>query len=197
MSIEVERGLGLEREGIETDRVRWNLSDAALYEEAIRRQEGVVAAARPPGLPHRPAHRPLAERQVRRPRTVERGEHRLGQGQPADGRGAVGPAASRFSGLAEGQGAVRARCVCRRRSRSTACRFASSPNTPGTTCSAATCSSSIPSGAASHAPQFTVIDSPSFKADPARHGTQERSRDRASTSRRSWCSSAAPATPAR
>jgi len=47
MSIEVARGRGLEREGIETDRVKWNLSDASLYEEAVRRQEGVVAAHGP------------------------------------------------------------------------------------------------------------------------------------------------------
>ncbi len=32
MSIEVERPRGLQREGIESDRVRWNLSAAALYE---------------------------------------------------------------------------------------------------------------------------------------------------------------------
>ena len=44
MSTEVDRARGLEREGIQTDRVRWNLSTAALYEEAIRRQEGVIAA---------------------------------------------------------------------------------------------------------------------------------------------------------
>ena len=43
MSTEVDRARGLEREGIQTDRVRWNLSTAALYEEAIRRQEGVIA----------------------------------------------------------------------------------------------------------------------------------------------------------
>src|SRR5262249_17065503 len=47
MSTEVERGRGLEREGIRTDRVRWNLSVPALYEEAIRRQEGVLAADGP------------------------------------------------------------------------------------------------------------------------------------------------------
>jgi phosphoenolpyruvate carboxykinase (ATP) len=50
MSTEVDRrperaeGRGLEREGIRTDRVRWNLSAAALYEEVIRRQEGLIAA---------------------------------------------------------------------------------------------------------------------------------------------------------
>src|SRR3979490_441314 len=47
MSTEVERARGLEREGITTDRVRWNLSTAALYEEAVRRQEGLIAAEGP------------------------------------------------------------------------------------------------------------------------------------------------------
>jgi phosphoenolpyruvate carboxykinase (ATP) len=47
MSTEVDRARGLEREGIHTDRVRWNLSTAVLYEEAVRRQEGLIAAAGP------------------------------------------------------------------------------------------------------------------------------------------------------
>ena len=47
MSTEVERGRGLEREGIETDRVRWNLPAAALYEESVRRHEGAIAAEGP------------------------------------------------------------------------------------------------------------------------------------------------------
>ena len=34
MSTGVERARGLEREGIKTDRVQWNLPAAALYEEA-------------------------------------------------------------------------------------------------------------------------------------------------------------------
>src|SRR5882724_7900780 len=47
MSTDVERGLGLEREGIETHSVKWNLVEAALYEEAVRRQEGVLSANGP------------------------------------------------------------------------------------------------------------------------------------------------------
>src|ERR1700760_3968108 len=45
MSTGVDRGRLLE--GIRTDRVRWNLSTAALYEEAVRRQEGLIAAEGP------------------------------------------------------------------------------------------------------------------------------------------------------
>ncbi len=44
MSTEVERSRSLDVEGIRTERVRWNLPTAALYEEAVRRQEGVIAA---------------------------------------------------------------------------------------------------------------------------------------------------------
>ena len=47
MTIGVERGRGLDREGIQTDRVKWNLSTAALYEEAVRRGEGLIAADGP------------------------------------------------------------------------------------------------------------------------------------------------------
>src|SRR5438552_17776478 len=47
MSTDVERARGLEREGIRTDRVKWNLSAAALYEEAVRKQEGPIAAEGP------------------------------------------------------------------------------------------------------------------------------------------------------
>jgi phosphoenolpyruvate carboxykinase (ATP) len=47
MSTGVERARGLDREGITTDRVRWNLSTAALYEEAVRRDEGLIAAEGP------------------------------------------------------------------------------------------------------------------------------------------------------
>src|SRR6185369_14111894 len=43
----VERGHQLDREGIRTDRVKWNLSTAALYEEAVKKQEGFIAAEGP------------------------------------------------------------------------------------------------------------------------------------------------------
>src|SRR5205809_583080 len=81
----VERSPQLDREGIRTERVKWNLSAAALYEEAIRKQEGVIAAEGP--------------------------------------------------------------LFCRNL-------FIDDP-----------------AAAAAAAPEFTVIDQPSFKADPKRHGT--------------------------
>ena len=60
------------RRASQPPRVYWNLSAPALYEEAVRRGEGVDRRRRPAGLPDRAAHRPLAERQVHRPRAVER-----------------------------------------------------------------------------------------------------------------------------
>ena len=56
--------------------------------------------------------------------------------------------------------------------RPTGCRSASSTSTPGTTCSARNLFIDDPAAAAAQAPEFTVIDSPSFKADPKRHGTR-------------------------
>jgi len=47
MSTEVDRGRDLERDGIRAASVKWNLSVAALYEEAVRKQEGVIAAEGP------------------------------------------------------------------------------------------------------------------------------------------------------
>src|SRR2546428_8445581 len=47
MSTEVGRAHALELEGLASDRVKWNLSTAALYEEVVRRQEGLIAAEGP------------------------------------------------------------------------------------------------------------------------------------------------------
>src|SRR4051794_34028670 len=47
MAAGVDRLDSLAREGISGARARWNLSDAALYEEAVRRQEGLIAAEGP------------------------------------------------------------------------------------------------------------------------------------------------------
>src|SRR4051812_34988541 len=47
MSTGVERARGLERDGIQTDRAQWNLPAPALYESAVRRNEGLIAADGP------------------------------------------------------------------------------------------------------------------------------------------------------
>src|SRR5512146_2614106 len=47
MTPAVDPGRTLEKEGIRDAQVHWNLSDAVLYEQAIRRQEGLLAADGP------------------------------------------------------------------------------------------------------------------------------------------------------
>src|SRR3954468_23042690 len=47
MSSHVERDRKLQPYGVEDARIRWNLSAAALYEEAVRRQEAMIAAEGP------------------------------------------------------------------------------------------------------------------------------------------------------
>jgi phosphoenolpyruvate carboxykinase (ATP) len=47
MSLDSHRTRSLEREGIQAARVWWNLPEAPLYEEAIRRREGLIAATGP------------------------------------------------------------------------------------------------------------------------------------------------------
>src|SRR5579864_4304356 len=47
MSTRVESGRSLSSLGIRSDRVHWNLPTAALYEEAVRRNEGVLSADGP------------------------------------------------------------------------------------------------------------------------------------------------------
>src|SRR5215470_15117992 len=46
MSLDLQT-LDLERDGIKAGPVHWNLSTPALYEAAVRRQEGVIAADGP------------------------------------------------------------------------------------------------------------------------------------------------------
>ena len=79
MTAGAERANRLGLDGIQAARVHWNLSPAALYEEAIRRGEGSGCGRRPARVPDRTAYRPLAERQVHRPRVVQRIGNCLGQ----------------------------------------------------------------------------------------------------------------------
>jgi phosphoenolpyruvate carboxykinase (ATP) len=171
MSTEVDRGVGLAREGIETDRVKWNLSDAALYEEAVRRQEGVLAA-----------HGPLAcrtgQHTGRSPndKFVVRessSEAQIAWGkvnQPMDVahwdvlhrdvldslRGRELYVLDAFAG-ADARYRLPIRIITEYAWHSLFCRnlFIVDPATT-----------------THHTPQFTVIDSPSFRADPKRHGTR-------------------------
>ncbi len=171
MSTEVDRGLGLEREGIRTDRVKWNLATPALYEEAVRRNEGILAA-----------HGPLACRTgqhtgrspndkfvVREPSS----EAEIAWGpinQPMDPahwdalrldflaslRGRELYVLDAFAG-ADREYRLPIRIITEYAWHSLFCRNLFIVD---------------PQGSAAHAPEFTVIDAPSFKADPRRHGTR-------------------------
>jgi phosphoenolpyruvate carboxykinase (ATP) len=171
MSTEVDRARGLEREGIQTDRVRWNLSTAALYEEAIRRQEGVIAAAGPlacrTGL--HTGRSPNDKFVVREPSS----EAQIAWGKvnrPMDPvhfdalhRDLVGSLAGKelfvldcFAG-ADPKYRLPVRVINEFAWHNLFCRNLFIDD---------------PAAAAAAAPQFTIIDSPGFKADPKRHGSQ-------------------------
>jgi phosphoenolpyruvate carboxykinase (ATP) len=171
MSIELERGLGLEREGIETDRVKWNLSTAALFEEAVRRQEGVVAADGP--LSCRTGHhtgRSPNDKFVVREASSQADVAWGKVNQPMDEahwetlhrefiaslKGKELFVLDAFAG-ADPEFRLPIRVITEYAWHNLFCRhlFIVDPNTQ-----------------APHTPQFTVIDSPSFLADPARHGTR-------------------------
>ena len=170
MSIEVAPGRTLEREGIRTTRIRWNLSPAELYEEAVRRNEGTIAANGP--LTYRTgAHTgrsPNDKFVVREPSS----EASIAWGkvnQPMDPaqfdllhRDMVESLAGKelyvldcFAG-ADPAYRLPLRVINELAGHNLFCRnlFIDDPQ-----------------AAAEAAPQFTIIDAPSFRADPKRHGT--------------------------
>jgi phosphoenolpyruvate carboxykinase (ATP) len=168
MSTEVERDRGLEAEGIRTDRVRWNLATAPLYEEAIRRQEGLIAAEGPLvcRTGQHTGRSPNDKFIVREPsseanvawgnvnRPMEAGHfdtlHRDLIESLQDRELFVQDV---FAG-ADAKYRLSVRVITEFAWHSLFVRnlFIVDPRT-------------------SHVPEFTVIDSPSFKADPKRHGT--------------------------
>jgi len=171
MSTGVDRGVGLEREGIETDRVKWNLSDAALYEEAVRREEGVLVANGPLACRtgHHTGRSPTDKFVVREPSS----EAHIAWGkvnQPMDTahwdtlhrdfleslKGRDLYVLDAFAG-ADAQYRLPIRVITEYAWHSLFCRNLFIVD---------------PTGAAPQTPEFTVIDSPSFNADPARHGTR-------------------------
>jgi phosphoenolpyruvate carboxykinase (ATP) len=168
MSTEVERGRGLVAEGIRTDRVRWNLAAAALYEEAVRRQEGVIAAGGPlvcrTGL--HTGRSPNDKFVVQEPSS----ETNVAWGsvnRPMD--------AARFDALHRDLlSSLEGRDVFVQDVFAGAdpkYRLAVRVITELAWHSLFVRNLFIVDPQASHVPQFTVIDSPSFKADPKRHGT--------------------------
>ncbi len=170
MSTEVERGGGLEREGIQTNRVRWNLPAAVLYEEAVRRQEGVIAAEGPlvcrtGSHTGRSPNDKLTVREASSESHIAWGK----VNKPMDAAKFDTLHADLLASLAGKElfvldcyaGAdpafrLRVRVINELAWHNLFCRnlFIDDPR-----------------AASDGAPQFTIIDSPSFKADPARHGT--------------------------
>jgi phosphoenolpyruvate carboxykinase (ATP) len=170
MSTEVEPDRGQALEGISSDRVHWNLSTAVLYEESLRRKEGLVAAHGPLvcRTGHHTGRSPNDKFTVREPSS----ESNIAWGKvnrPMD------PAA--FDALhrdlvaslrgkelfvldcyagADPAFRLPVRVVNEYAWHNLFCRNLFIDD---------------PAAAAAAAPEFTIIDAPSFKADPARHGT--------------------------
>ena len=167
-------GQGLEAHGVQTSKpVHFNLSAAALYEHAIRRQEGPARAGGPARVPHRRAHRPLAERQVH-------------------GQGAVERSATSGGARSTSRSTPRTSTCC---ARDIIAHLKSQELFVQDLYAGADPEYRLPvrfihelawqnlfvrnlfivppaADLAGFQPQFTVMTAPSFKADPARHGTR-------------------------
>ena len=171
MSIEIERSRALELEGVSSNRAKWNLSTAALYEEAVRRQEGVIAVEGPLACRtgQHTGRSPNDKFVVREPSS----ETNIAWGkvnrpmEPAHFDALHRDLLSSLTGKelyvqdcyasADPTYRLAIRVINEYAWHNLFARnlFIVDPNrTP-----------------APHAPQFTVIDSPSFRAEPRRHGT--------------------------
>ena len=170
MSTDVDRARGLEQEGIRTDRARWNLSAAVLYEEVVRRGEGVIAAEGPLACRtgQHTGRSPNDKFVVREPTSA--GEIAWGKVnrpiEPAQFDALHKDVLSSLTGkelfvldcFAGADPAYRlpVRVINEFAWHNLFCRNLFIDD---------------PAAAAAAAPQFTIIDSPTFKADPSRHGS--------------------------
>jgi phosphoenolpyruvate carboxykinase (ATP) len=158
----------LDREGIHDAQVHWRLSDAALYEQAIRRQEGLIASDGPLACRtgQHTGRSPNDKFTVREPSS----EQRIAWGGPnrpmtpeqfdllhADLVTSLGGSDVFVQDLFAGA--------------DPAYRLPIRVITEYAWHSLFARNLFIRDETAPHVPQFTIIDSPSFKADPARHGT--------------------------
>ena len=173
-------GRGLEAHGVETSKpAHFNLSAASLYEHAIRRRgrlarrRKVRSSAAPASTP---ADRPTtsSSSRSRRARSRSGGARSTGRSTPRTSTRCT----SDMLALRRGP----ASCSCRTATPApiprTGCRSASSPSYAWHSLFARNMFIDVPTPTElpAHTPEFTVIDAPSFKADPARHGTQLRGR---------------------
>jgi len=162
--------LDLERDGIRSRRVHWNLSTAALYEEAVRRHEAAIAANGPLACRtgQHTGRSPNDKFIVREPSS----EAQIDWGKvnrPMDPARFEALHADLLSSLTDKElfvqdcfaGADPKYRLPVRIINELAWHnlFARSLFLVG------------PNGAGSHVPEFTVIDVPSFRSTPARHGT--------------------------
>src|SRR5256714_2099499 len=170
MSTGVERARGLDREGIESGPVHWNLSAAPLYEQAVQRREAMIAAEGPLACRtgQHTGRSPNDKFIVREPSS----EHHIAWGKvnrPIETshfdllhRDLLGSLKGKelfvqdcFAG-ADPKFRLPVRVITEFAWHSLFARNLFIVD---------------PEAAAVHAPEFTVIDSPSFKSDPKRHGT--------------------------
>jgi phosphoenolpyruvate carboxykinase (ATP) len=170
MSTEVERSRGLDREGIRSTRVHWNLPAPALYEEAVRRREGLIAAdgplvcrtgqhtGRSPNdkfiVRDASSANEIAWGKVNRAMTEEHFEL-LHADLLESLTGKELYVLDCFAG-ADPSYRLPVRVITEYAWHNLFCRNLFIDD---------------PAAAEAAAPQFTVIDSPTFKAEPARHGT--------------------------
>ena len=168
MTPAVDPGRTLDEEGLKDAKVHWNLSDAVLYEQAVRRREGLVAAEGP--LVCRTGQHtgrspndkfivrePSSEQHIawggpNRPMESEQFD-RLHADMLSSLRGVELFVQDCFAGADE-RYRLPLRVITEYAWHSLFAR-----------------NLFILDGSAAHVPELTIIDSPSFKADPARHGT--------------------------
>jgi phosphoenolpyruvate carboxykinase (ATP) len=170
MSTEVERGRTLGREGIQAARVHWNLSPAELYEEAVRRGEGLIAADGPLACrtgqhTGRSPNDKFVTREASSERDIAWGKVNkpiapaqfdlLHQDLVASLAGRELFVLDCFAG-ADPAYRLGVRVINEFAWHNLFCRNLFIDD---------------PAAAAAASPDFTIIDSPSFKADPTRHGT--------------------------
>ena len=171
---------------------------AELYEDAVRAGEGLIAAEGPLVVRtgKHTGRSPQDKFIVKEPGV--RREDLVGRGQPADRPRALRPA----PGPARWPTSPIARSTPRTASsapiRLTAAASASTPRRPGRASSPGTSSAGRrPPSSSAFAPNFTIIDVPSFQADPGDRGHPDRHRDPREPRPRWRSSSSGPSTPAR
>ena len=168
MTPATDQSSDLLNEGIRDARVHWNLSDAVLYEHAIRRQEGLVAAEGPLvcRTGQHTGRSPNDKFIVREP-SSEQHIAWGGPNRPMDQEHFDRLHADMLASLTGAELFVQD------------CYAGADPRyrlpirvvTEYAWHSLFARNLFILDAAAGHVPELTIIDSPSFKADPARHGT--------------------------